>query len=254
MLVLLAANIVVGLFVFVGHGSGLGGAFSSRRSTADQAADVHGVDGHGTQVSLSDYRGRWVVVNFFATWCPARRAETPELARFAAVHQADQLAVLGVVHDDSVDASRAFLAAAHADRAVVVDPHDQIADSHLVAAIPASFLIAPDGRVAAAVEGGVRADRLEAVRASARLDTVAGSGAGSSEATGGDAGRLSSASRTTRCSATSRATDRPGAGQTGQPSRPRPASRHRGDITVDVSARQDGPDVLPDRRRADCSR
>lgn len=56
----------------------------------------------GGEVSLSDYRGQWVVVNYWATWCSPCRKEMPELSELH--QQRDDLTVLGLAYEDIDDA------------------------------------------------------------------------------------------------------------------------------------------------------
>src|SRR6185369_13545007 len=60
--------------------------------------DVPTIDGR--TVKLSDYRGKVLVVDFWATWCPPCRQETPQLARIAKENQARGVEVLGMHIDD----------------------------------------------------------------------------------------------------------------------------------------------------------
>lgn len=58
-------------------------------------------------ISLSQYKGKPLVVNFWATWCAPCRAEIPELNRFHARHK-NQIEVLGIGIEDSAESARTF--------------------------------------------------------------------------------------------------------------------------------------------------
>ena len=126
------------------------------------APDVAGTTIDGDEVRLGDYRGRWVLVNFFATWCVPCRKEHPELIRFHQRHQAaGDLEVIGVVYDDPAEAVREFRTDEGGEWPMLIDPDGGIALLLGVSGIPESFLISPDGFVVSKILGGVRAEDLE---------------------------------------------------------------------------------------------
>jgi len=114
-----------------------------------------------TVLRLSDLRGRWVVVNFFATWCVPCVREHPELARFAQSHPAEQAQVVSVVYDDQPEDVRRFFAQRGGDWPVVDDPGSKV--DYGVRGVPESFLVAPDGTVRSRIIGGVTAAGLDAL-------------------------------------------------------------------------------------------
>ncbi len=112
--------------------------------------------------SLAHLRGRWVLLNFFASWGPPCRAESPELVKFAFSHPAgQQVAVLGVVYADTTANAASFEEQIGATWPSIVDPGEKIAISYGVDDPPQSFLIAPDGRVVDRILGGVTVGGLD---------------------------------------------------------------------------------------------
>jgi cytochrome c biogenesis protein CcmG/thiol:disulfide interchange protein DsbE len=109
---------------------------------------------HGANpVSLAAFRGRPVIVNFFASWCTDCRAELGAMATVARAH-AGHLAVVGVdSNETSQAAASALLAAAGASYPVAVDPHANLATRYLVSALPVSYFVDSSGRVVGAALG-----------------------------------------------------------------------------------------------------
>jgi thiol-disulfide isomerase/thioredoxin len=58
--------------------------------------DLHLIDMEGKPLKLSDYRGKWVVLNYWATWCPPCLEEIPELVRFHDMHHESDGVVIGI--------------------------------------------------------------------------------------------------------------------------------------------------------------
>lgn len=114
------------------------------------------------RVSLASYRHRWVLVNFFASWCTVCVAETPQIERFYYSRPDGQRpVVIGVLYGDTVADGIAFARNEGATWPAISDPGGNIASNWGVASLPRSYLVAPDGRVVAAILGGITSSQLD---------------------------------------------------------------------------------------------
>ena len=97
-------------------------------------------DDSGQQVTLSKYRGRPLIVNFFASWCVPCKTETPLLASFYRGAKG-KIALVGLDENDSVANATAFTRADGVSYPVGFDPHFFAGTAYGVVALPQTFFL-----------------------------------------------------------------------------------------------------------------
>ena len=114
----------------------------------------------GSHFDLSMVRGKYTLVNFFASWCVPCQREQPQLVRFA--HEpAGDTALVSVLFSDTPSAAREYLNANGGDWPAIDDAKGQVALDYGVRGPPESYLLNRDGVVLAKFIGEVTADGLD---------------------------------------------------------------------------------------------
>jgi thiol-disulfide isomerase/thioredoxin len=126
--------------------------------SAEPAPDFSGVTLDGLSVSLSEYRGRPLVLVFMASWCGPCAAESPELDRFYREYS-DRAGLLAMAVNDSEEAMRAFMSEGGWGFPVMMGA-DSAAAAYGVRFIPAVFVIDAEGRIVETIVGGTTASDL----------------------------------------------------------------------------------------------
>ncbi|MCP4982202.1 MAG: TlpA family protein disulfide reductase [Gammaproteobacteria bacterium] len=131
-------------------------------SAVASAVDMPLTDVQGNKVNLSSYEGRWVVVNYWATWCPPCIVEMPELQAFHDQHVDKDALVLGI-NTELIGKQQLldFLEDYFITYPVFVSKPIQQSELGLIPGLPTTFLVSPRGKVVARQVGPVTRDMIE---------------------------------------------------------------------------------------------
>ncbi len=117
--------------------------------------------GSGTG-EIADYRGKWVLVNFWASWCAPCRTEAPALEGFQRAYAANGFTVLGINLDDNTDDATGFVERYGLTYPQLRDGNgSDRRDAYGMTGFPESFLVDPDGKLALIRRGPVDERYLE---------------------------------------------------------------------------------------------
>lgn len=125
-------------------------------------------DTHGELHHLSDYRGKPVIVNFWATWCPPCREELPSMNRAWHTIEEQGIAMLAINMGEDEDTIFIFSADYPTDFPILMDQTGEVIEQWPVKGLPTTFVIAPDGTIAYRAIGSREWDAkelLDSVRA-----------------------------------------------------------------------------------------
>lgn len=167
---LVAVLLVVGFVVFMGTRETTEGVKTPSRLLGQAAPAISSTTADGAPFKLSSLRGHWVVINFFASWCPPCKQEAPELVAFdwAQQKQAGGAKLVSVVFNDSNASARQFHEYYGARWPLVLDPGGNTAARYGVLSPPETFVVNPRGVVVAALAGATTEAQLSATLARAK--------------------------------------------------------------------------------------
>jgi cytochrome c biogenesis protein CcmG/thiol:disulfide interchange protein DsbE len=157
-LAFLAVCAVIGLLAF-----GLLSKGEAKIAVGDPVPDreLPLLGAEGRQGEIADYRGRWVLVNLWASWCIPCRQEAPVLDRFARRYRKRDVSVLGINVQDNSDDALAFVREYDVRYPQLRSIGDERSAAFGSTGVPENFLVDPRGRLALIWRGPVDQSFLE---------------------------------------------------------------------------------------------
>ncbi len=136
--VVLIGVAALGIRVAVGGGSG---------PSQGPALPFSGKTTGGAEISLGDYEGDVVLLDFWATWCPPCRESLPKVMALQERYKADGFQVIGISGDDEREKLRDFELSAEINYPTIFEGSDDIYRAYEVRAIPTMILINREGEI-----------------------------------------------------------------------------------------------------------
>lgn len=99
----------------------------------------------GEQVRLSDYQGKPVMLNFWATWCGPCRFEMPDMEKLYQNHDVEVLAVNLTTTERSISDVEHFVESFNLNFEILLDQEDEVSDLYAILAIPTTYMIDSQG-------------------------------------------------------------------------------------------------------------
>ncbi|BCN29563.1 TlpA disulfide reductase family protein [Anaeromicropila herbilytica] len=118
-------------------------------------------DLNGNDVKLSDYKGKNVYLNFFATWCPPCREEMPDIEKVYQKYKNKDFVVLAINLGEDRDTVKNFITQNKYNFNVLLDSDQSVATQYNITAIPVSIFINKDGQIVSKKVGAMSGVDME---------------------------------------------------------------------------------------------
>ena len=104
-------------------------------------------DQDGKFIQLSDYKGKVVIVNFWATWCPPCRKEMPSMQRAWEILEKEDIAMLAINVGEDSDLIFAFTAEYPVEFPLIMDKTSSVVRDWKVRGLPTTYIVNPEGQI-----------------------------------------------------------------------------------------------------------
>lgn len=130
-------------------------------TSTEKAIDFTLLDLDGIKVTLSDYKGKNVYLNFFATWCPPCRSEMPDIEAVYQKYKDKDLIVLAVDLGEDRDTVKTFIDKNKYSFKVLLDSNQTVGEKYRTTGIPVSIFIDKEGNIVARKVGAMTSEEME---------------------------------------------------------------------------------------------
>lgn len=118
-------------------------------------------DLNGKEVSLSDFKGKKVFLNFWASWCPPCKGEMPDIEKLHVETKDTDLVILAVNIGEDNSTAKSFMEKNKYNFTVLLDSDQSIAAQYNIGAIPTSFFIDKEGNIVNSTRGGMTLEQMK---------------------------------------------------------------------------------------------
>lgn len=146
--------LLITLVLLIGCDSDTESQASAGGSVEDVAPDFTLTDMAGNKVSLAQFKGKVVILNFWATWCPPCREEMPSMEQLYRDYSAKGLVMLAINVDKKHEMLAKFLKKTPYSFDILLDPQGTVTTQYGVARFPESFVIDRNGIIVEKIIGG----------------------------------------------------------------------------------------------------
>lgn len=136
--------------------------FSTLSVFADPVSDFSLPDLEGNPHTLDEYRGKWIIINYWATNCAPCLKEIPELEDFHRRHQEKDAVVLGVNYEDiKLSWLKDFIQSVKMSYPVLLAKENSVTPFGSIIMLPTTVIVSPEGRLMGLQRGAVTAEMLD---------------------------------------------------------------------------------------------
>ena len=136
--------------------------FGATIAAADPVQEFSLPDLDGRQHTLSEYQGKWVIINYWATNCPPCLKEIPELEDFYRRHKDSDAVVLGVNYEDiKLSWLKDFIGSVKMTYPVLLAEPDQPTPFGSVMVLPTTIIVSPTGDLSGVHRGAITAEMID---------------------------------------------------------------------------------------------